>query len=439
MPFYQYTALDASGKKVKGSLQAVNPSAAESALGQAGLRSVVIASPNSIPQPPVRATASMPQQPILRQPAAPAPKPVVRTPKGSDKDRFFLFSQMGAAFRAGINSAQIFDSLSQRGTPKFRESLEVLSRETGEGRPISDIMERYPDLYPSPVVGLVRAGEQGGFLPDALEEVSIQAENAHKFRRFFVWVYWVAVNTLLSIPLVLVFTRAMLVAYDEVDKSGGQMDMGAVLGVIGKAMIQNLIWPWGPIFAIIYGGMWLLKRYIESDDRTMLRHRWGMKWPVLGARARQENFTAFSWTMARLSRAGLPPARSWQMAANAVPNIYMRDLLNRAGTGWLEGREKLSDLIHQSGVFPEEYAPMVYNAELTGDIPGAMDRLAGMSRDQFVSATAYAKLRSSAWGCLAMVATGGIIMIILSYFWYHELFNKILGGFEILGPICFRK
>jgi len=112
------------------------------------------------------------------------------------------------------------------------------------------------------------------------------------------------------------------------------------------------------------------------------------------------------------------------LAADSVPNLAMREMLSQSGTSWLEGKERLSDLIRRSNVFPDEYAPMVATAELTGDIPGALDRLARMSYSEFETATNYARLRGGGWGCLAMAVTGGIVLIILCWFWYHEVIDK---------------
>jgi type II secretory pathway component PulF len=427
MPFFRYSATDSSGKVVSGTLQAEDSGAARAALLRAGMSRVDLGG-QSANAPIAHAAASRP--PPARVQAAPGPAVVTENERGSDKDRIFLFSQLAAAFRSGINPAMIFNELSQKGPLQFRRSLADLAKKTGEGGLMSDVMARYPGLYPSSVVALTRAGESGGFVAEAFEETARQAESAHRFKRFFMWTWYVGLNALLSIPLVLIMTRALLAYWDAVDKSGGTGDSFAMLG---RSIVAKLIWPWGPVTVVLYVGLWGLKRYFETDKMTLFRHRLGLKYPILGPRARQENFARFSWTLANLSRAGIPPARAWQMAAETVPNLAMRDLLGHAGTGWLEGREKLSDLIHRSGVFPPQYAPMVATAELTGDIPGAMDNLARMSNSEFEVATNMAKLRGGSWGCTLLFATGGIAMIIVCWFYYHELFNKVLDGIDAPG------
>jgi type IV pilus assembly protein PilC len=431
MPFYQYRATDSTGRMVEGKLQAVDSNAAREALLQAGMKAVDVIGLNQPPaMAPAMASRGAPTHRTQTLGSEPQQVAETRTKPGSDKDRFFLFSQMAAGFRAGINPAQMFADMRVRCPAHYAPSMDALYHATSEGMPISDVMARFPDLYPHHVVGLTRAGEQGGFLPDALDEVAEQAQSAHKFRRFFFWIWVVAINALISIPLIWVATAAFLRAYDEIDKNGGAMDVGGALGVILVSFVQQLIWPWGPVIAAIYFGLWWLKRYLSSPKALHLRHTLGLKYPVFGPRARQENLARFSWTMSRLSRSGIAPARAWQLAAESVPNVAMRDLLSMGGSGWLEGREKLSDLIHRSGIFPEQYAPMVATAEYTGDIPGAMDRLAQMSRIEFETATNYAKLRSGGWGCLALFVTSGIVLMILMKFWYYDLIQKVLSGFD---------
>ncbi len=463
MRFFQYRATDINGRVVEGTFQAASTDAAIQALKGHGLTVVSLqerlanqpSSPQS-PQPQAQKPAPVQRNtaPSLPQtnPVNPQPKispvqqrPVhvntinnpatdqVHTALGTDKDRFFIFAQLASAYRAGINPAEAFGDISRRCPGHFKQSLEEASQAAAEGISVSKVFDRYPDLYPESVGGMTRAGEEAGFLPDAFEEISLQAESAHKFKRWFFWVWFLAINALLSIPGMWIAMQSLLGMWDRIDKAGGTsadgntMGMGEALGQYASVFGKQLIWPWGPITLLFWFGVYLLRRYFGSRMAKRFRHRLGLRYPIFGARAKHENLSRFSWTMSRVAKSGVAPARAWQLAAESVPNLVMRDNLASIGQQ-LRGSEKLSDLVHQSGMFPQEYAPMVATAEYTGDVTGAMDKLASISNGEFQSAQNYVKMRAGCWGALGCFVTSAIMFMILAYTLYHQLPAKILGG-----------
>lgn len=469
MRFFQYQATDASGQRKEGTLRAESADAAMAALRQGGLQVHSIdgrqvggpapaprpaaapprpVAPQTAPQPAPRgktAKAVVPSGPMIitrQDPAVSAgPVPVVgasavpdpiryRTIIGTDKDRFFLFSQFAAATRAGINPAQAFDQISNRTKPYYRDSVRALSAAAVEGSDLATIMERYPDLYPEHVVGMTRAGQQAGYLPESFEEISRQAQSAHKFKRWFAWIWFVAINAIVSIPGMWWASQAMVRGYERIEANGGQggfsMGMREILG----AYTEKLVWPFGPAFLLFCAILYALKRYFGSRVAKRFRHRIGLKFPVYGPRTRHENLARFSWSLSRLSKAGFAPSSAYFLAAETVPNLEMRDQLREIASRISEAT-KMSDILHNSRLFPDEYAPVVATAEYTGDLPGAFDHLARSSQSEFETAQNYAKARSGCWGALGCFVTSGIMLAILWYVWYHQLPAVILKGMDV--------
>ncbi len=492
MRFFTYNATDAKGRPAKGTIQAATLDEARLALVRAGwtvydvqpagsqasvpsspanpqgvssiqpsVRPQVQASPNQIvlntptsstpnlqaSQPATRsAPASRPlANPTPAQgnqnPAAPrsgqAPvlntqtggsSPRFKTKRGTDQERFFLFSQLAAAFRSGLNPVTTFSEVASRSRGHFHDSLEALAVTATEGGSLARTMARYPDLYPEHVIGLTEAGQQGGFLPDAFEQISLQAQSAHKFKKWFFWIWLVFMNTLLLLPGMWWTTRSLLKAWEVADaQAGGAGGMNVAV----SGFWQTLVWPIGPAFLLLCFFCWATYTYFGSRVAKRFRHRVGLRAPVYGKRARHENLSIFSWALARLSHSGLPPSRAYRLAAETAPNLEMRDeLLDLANR--LSGAEKMSQIIGGSRLFPDEYVPVIATAEYTGDLPGALQQLSEMSRDEFQTAETYAKMRSGCWGMLAFGVVGGLAMAMLMYTWYHELPEKILKGFEWL-------
>lgn len=413
MPFFRYSARDAKGQTLEGTIKAADPNEAVAELTRRGFRSPQIL---DLPQP---APAAQPQ----------GPQPI-RTRKINDRIRFFLFTQISDQLRAGVNPANAFTAIAavSRIEP-VRQSLQRAGEHAAQGGQLSEVLGLYPDLYPQHVAYTLRAGEEGGFLPASCMYIAEQANSAYKFKRFHWFIWFAAANALLAIPLTLVATSAIMKAWRAIDATGGEGGAAGGITAMLKAFWEVLVWPLGPIILLCWGFLGLLYLYFSSSRFKMMRHRLGLYWPVLGARAKHEGITAFTWTLSHLSQAGLSPYRSWEVAAKAVPNLVLSEKIVEVGKK-IEAGTKLSEAVFGSNLFPQEYAGVLSTGEMTGDVPSALNRLADMTRTEFEAQTAYAKLRTSGWGCLAIGVTAGIVLILLILFFYYQLPSEMLRGLE---------
>lgn len=387
--------------------------------------------PNPVSQPapqpagrvsPIQQRANPPAGPVqINVPKAAARKPV-RTAEGTDKDRMFLFSQFASALRAGISPADFLQNVALRTRGLYKGSLEKMSEAAREGTPMSSVMELYPNLYPVHVIALTRAGEVGGFLPDAFETIAQQAEQAHKFKRWFVWIWMLVVMTLPSFPLVVVAGKAMLKTWTKTEETGGAGGKEEALRTFGDAALQTLKWPVGPISLAAVVGVYLFWRLYLSRLSRPLRHRIAISWPAFGPRARAENLAIFTWTMSQLTKAGLPHGTAWQLAAASAPNDAMASRLANVGQK-MGGEQPLSSaMVMDRSLFPPEYSGVIGTAEFTGDVPGAMEQVSRLSRGEFESAQNVAKIRSGCWGLLGCAVSSAAVFGIFMYF-YSQLLH----------------
>ena len=372
-----------------------------------------------------RQNQSQSQKGNLQQPGAPTAPTPIRTKPAAYKDRYFLFSQISAQLRAGINAFKAFQDVAGRTShPGIKESLDHIGRTALSGGNVSETLDLYIDLYPKSVVGMVRAGETGGFLPEACDVIAEQSLEAHKFTRNFKALTFAVFNFILVIPGFMLI-RGMLINSWDLNESGQSSGMPAVMA----GLIQSLIWPIGPMTLLAYGAFFVGWRLVNSHKYALLRHRIGLTAPILKVRARHENLSTFAWVMANLSKGGLAPNTCWQYAAESVPNLEMQRLLINAGNSWRDGA-KMSDMIFQSQLFPEEYAPILATGEYTGDLPGSLAKLADISKSEYDTAQNHAKMRLGGCGCSLLFITGAIAMLILAYVWFREIPSKILDGMD---------
>jgi general secretion pathway protein F len=454
MPLYRYRAQDAQGRDVEGSLNAADVATAQMNLVRRGLRlfdlseasatpsaAVMPTSPGPVQAPqarsnyePNRRVANARPTAIDQNGVSPAaglqsgnvrintvqdpPLAVRRTKRGNPKALSFIFSQLASFFNAGYNPAQALETVAnQQPNLLYRDSLLEASRSTQEGARFSKVLDRYPDLYPKPVVGMVRAGEMGGFLPEAVNAVAEQSASARKLAgwlRVFGW--WTGIHLVLIVPgwLMVKF------AEDDLDaqfKSGGTANTAQVfLNSVGK----ELLWPVGPITLVAFVGLWLLGRWLFDSSRSELHDRLMLIIPAVGKRARSESLAIFAWTLSMVSRVGIPPKTAFELAVGAMPNQWMQHQLRIVQARMQDGT-RLSEAVAGTRLLPDEYAAILQTGEMVGDVSGALMNVSSATTEEFQRNDKLALARIGCWGVLVMIIATAILMFFVIGSFYPHL------------------
>jgi general secretion pathway protein F len=422
MPAYRYIAVDPSGRQVQGDLQVDSLRDASQALAAQNLKVIKI---EPGPNPP---TASLPlAQAAASRSQAPLPT-VVRTAPSTYRQLFLTFSQLASYLRSGVPPQQAFSDLASRAPSKaIGDSFLTVKEMASQGKAISDGLELYPDLYPPHVVGVIRAGEQGGFLPDAASQVAQQTEESMNFERPFWWVRVVAISSFFILPIAWALVRAALDTWGVQDRAGGSAPGLAVLLQESKKYLTGTVLPLFILFGLVLVlGGWLWKK----TKLRQARHTLAFAVPLFRKRAIHEGSTTFTWALSNLAKAGVLPFRAWALAVECVPNVVFQNKLRRIGKLMGE-RTPLSKALKDSHAFPKEYAMIVQTGEMTGSVPQALMDAAKMSRAEFEVTGVESKRLVRSWGCL-LSAIGWIAMMYLLYrIFYPAMIDKVTNTEDV--------
>jgi type IV pilus assembly protein PilC len=439
MPFFRYTASDASGKTVEGNIQANSGQEATQALQRQGFTVTQLSgsgtqvasavkppSPAAAPPRPM-ATPTQPRQAETRPALRPTtistvvkpPGDIVRTKKGNDKYLLFIFAQLSSYFRAGMNPRQALQDISSKSPVLYQASLNEVAHRAGEGFRMSDVLERYPDLYPRHVVGIVRAGETAGFLPEAFQEVADWALPSHRIKRAFKVFNNVMIVLGIGIPFALGMVHASINTWDPQEAAGGEAPVAPLLLKAFGDQVKILIVP-VLIFFVFY---FAARHYWRSDKMALPRHRLLLKVPIIGNRVRAESLRLFSYALSMVSRGGVTPHTAYELALDAMPNLELARRM-RETAQVSDSSTKLTDMIRQSNVVPRDYVNIIETGEITGDVPGAAMQIANGTNIEFQSADGATKHVIWAIRILILVV-GFIISGFLMKTFYLLLIHKI--------------
>lgn len=390
MPFFRYTATDATGKGVTGTIQAKDQSEASSQLSTRGFQNIQM----------------MDDKP---------PSDFVQTKAVGDQDRMFIYTQAASLIRAGINPFNAFGMLADKTRNQaLQQACAAIANGAREGLGPSKVMEKFVDVFPYNDVAMVRAGEMGGFLPEALDYLGQHYAESTSFKRRFWLVRLLGWNAFLTIALMLPIPNAFWRAFHE----------GTRIGFI-NFYLEGLLWPILPIMlsvAIIY---YFAQWYLRLRRNIRLRHSLVLKLPMgIGARARMESIRAFLWTLRNLWSGGVPPSTAWALAAGSCPNAEIAVKLAHAG-GNMRSETPTSVALQQSGLFPHEYGSMIQIAEKTGDMVGTLDRMIHLADEGFEAGKARSHAGLLSIGCVLLLIAIGAMTIYFAQGYYTRAFSEV--------------
>jgi type II secretory pathway component PulF len=394
MPLYHYEAHDPAGKKVIGSMQVTDEGVLARRLQAMGYVPVLV-------------------QPALARPAAPgvATGGVTRVPKRAVAQFYY---ELWMSWKAGIPAFHALDEIAARTAHSgMRRIAAAMAQSAQQGGGLADQMARFPMIFSPAEIGLVRAGELGGFVVEALKELQTQIETDLETRRrcTFPAVYF-------SI-LALVAVWFAIPAITILRPAAAALDARA--GV--PAVLRTLLYFSLPATLAGFGGMaalnWLTRR-------PGWRRRWHaclLKLPGFGAMAVNRSRAIFAAALRLLYHGGVNPYDSWCAASESVPNLVLSEQLAAQRESVRIGG-KFSDALRNSGVYPLSDVGLLATGERTGNIEEVLGRIADTHNQEAGSVIARLPLLVRVTFSVLGIALVGFVMIL----GYHTYFSSILDA-----------
>jgi general secretion pathway protein F len=134
------------------------------------------------------------------------------------------------------------------------------------------------------------------------------------------------------------------------------------------------------IIAVIFGTM----RYIETPKGMSRWHALQLRLPVLGQLVKMINVSRFCSTLGTLMNSGVPILTAMTIVKNLIPNVHMKDAIDKARQSVSEGASLAQPLI-QSGYFPPLVTHMIKLGERSGELEPMLKIISENYEDQVQS------------------------------------------------------
>ncbi len=279
--------------------------------------------------------------------------------------------QFSTMIDAGVSLVRALDVLGeQTQNPKLKRILKEIQVEVESGGQLSKAMQKYPKVFSNLFIGLVRAGEVGGVLEEALQRLSHFLEKDMELKR--------KVKSAMTYPVIVLVVALLIVLGLCTFIVPKFVDLFKDLGVKElPAMTQFLVdvsdfiktkWYVGIIIILV---VWFSIKYFGTTKvgRRVI-DRVKLKVPVFGKLGHKICIARFSRTLATLLVSGVPILQAMETVAGTLGNEIIAEAVMNARARIREG-DKINEPLEKSKMFP----PMVVHMISIGEESGALDQM----------------------------------------------------------------
>ena len=371
MAEFSYTALDAQGREVNGSLQAEDRSSALSRLKGMGMYPMALQAAAGGAAVASRGTAA----------AAPVAAPKSGSggslfQRGVSLSDLALFTrQLASLFNAGLNMARCLDTLIEHSeSAALTAAVTQIRQAVQGGSSLWEAMSEHPRIFSELYVSLVQAGEASGQLGKVLERLAdsleVQQEQRSKVRSALAYPILLMSAGFGAVVFILVFLVPRFA------KIFGSLHKELPAPTKILLAIQSFVSNYGIIVGIgIVALVFAVKAWERTEQGGLFLDDLRMRMPVMGAITRKDAVARFCRTMATLVQGGVPILTAFEVAERAVGNKVLRRAVIQIRAAVREG-EPLAEPLRRSGVFPSLVTNMVAVGEETGNLDQMLTRVA---------------------------------------------------------------
>lgn len=248
------------------------------------------------------------------------------------------------------------------------KAMGAISRELADlvanGEPLSAAMERFPNVFTSPIRSAVRLGERSGSLVHVLDVLATDLEKSQRIAY--------RVRGALTYPAFLSVLCGLMLLFGPPYLLQGHLKMLADSKVPLPVLTQALVWlselTRSPLFLVVLtAGIVAFVAWARSQAGKRQLLRWAFRLPVIGPLLGLFERTVFARSLSLQLRAGMTVMEALSLARQSAQQQALAEALHTAERALRDGAT-LADGLSQSGYFEPVFLSFVESGEATGEL-----------------------------------------------------------------------
>ena len=384
MAKYQFNALDAKGKEVKGVVDADSENSALAALRKKGLfpTSVERSGDKKKKASTAKGGASTGKRSMeIKLPSL--------TTRVKTKQLMTFTRQLSILINAGlplIRALQVVQR--QEKNPILRNAVIGMADAIQGGSTLADAMGSYPKIFNRLYVNMVKAGEVGGILDQILDRLAEFMEKAQAIKGKVVSAMVYPVVVLCMAVGIVTFLMVFIIPkfqaiFNDLLEGAALPPLTQFVMNMSKMLTSRAPFVVGGVAGLVI----LLKLVGRMPKGRLVIDRFKLRMPVFGNLAQKTAIATFSRTLGTLMRAGVPVLQALNIVRDTAGNAVIAHAAENVHDSVKEG-ENMTPPIEAAGVFPPMVVSMVEVGEETGALPEMLIKVADTFDDEVDNAVA---------------------------------------------------
>ena len=354
MTVYTYKATDKNGKYVEGDISASDYKAAIQQIRKLNYFPVKVSEG--------KGSSKFSFGMTLSRPSWGSPIPL--------KDLMTLTQQLATLVDSGLTLDDGLSTLVKLSeTEKTRSVLADIRKQVHAGSSFADALAEHPKVFSKLYVNMIRAGEAGGILGEALSRLALFMEKSVELKNSIrsAMVY-PAILTLVGGTAVIVLITFVIPQFSKLFE-----EMGAALPIPTQIMLglSSLIIDYWPALILGFTGfISAFNLYLRTNNGRLKWDGMLLKLPLFGPLIQKIEVSRFSLTLATLLKSGVPILQAMEIVRSIIINRVISDSIIVIQQALKKG-QGLSGPLQKAGVFP----PMAVHMITVGETSGALDKM----------------------------------------------------------------
>lgn len=366
MPIYLYKGMDRAGKEIKNTINVESIVAAKQRIKSMGIMLIDIREQ--------KAQGTSGGGSLLRLKGGSVPV----------DDLAMMTRQLATLIKAKIQIVEALAALvDQVENANLRLVLSDLRQKVNEGASLAKALQDHPKVFNSVYVNMVEAGEASGTLEIVLlrladfTESQVRLKNKIKGAMTYPMIMGIFGFVMMNVIFIFVIPKIAKIF----------TSMKKELPFITKVCIwisDFLLNYWWLVIVGIIASIYLINKYINTPRGQSRWHTIQLKLPILGILVKMINVSRFCSTLGTLLNSGVPILTALTIVKNLIPNVHMKDAVEKARLSVSEGASLTNPLV-QSGYFPPLVTHMIRLGEKSGELEPMLKIISENYEDQVQS------------------------------------------------------
>ncbi len=330
-------------------------------------------------------------------------------PRVKLEEQVMLCRQLYTLMKAGVPILRGLGSLTETSeNPTLKETLKQIAEDIQSGRELSMAVARFPEIFSSLFVSLVRVGESTGKLDQAFFQLADYLELERDTRE--------RIKTATRYPTIVIGTIIMAVVVINILVIPAFADAFARFDAELPLMTQVLLTSsefmvnyWHILLLGFIASIFTFRSWVRTEAGEYMFSKYILKLPLVGPILKKAILGRFARALALSMKSGVPLVQALSVISGVVNNAFVSERV----LGMRDGIES-GDSIYRTAAATGLFTPLVLQMIAIGEETGAVDDLLDETAEYYEAEVKYdlSKLTDAIEPIIIVIV--GVMVLILA-------------------------